>query len=143
MQSEPTSIVSFSKRHRDEHGGEPVIDREVFSILEELADDDDPDLVPEIIDLFLEDSAMRMAQVSEASSESDADTIRGAAHALKSSSANIGALRFSKACASLEAAAQGDDPEGLSKLVEEAMQLYGDVRAALDRSTGHSAGTGA
>ena len=139
MQSKPTSIVSFSKLHRNEHGGEPIIDRDVFSILEELADEDDPDLVSEIVELYLVDSAERMEQVAEASTRSDADAIRGAAHALKSSSANIGAMRFSQACASLEAAARGEDLEGLSELVRSALEMYEDVRSAFARSSEPSA----
>ncbi|QDV06079.1 hybrid sensory histidine kinase TorS [Planctomycetes bacterium Poly30] len=139
MQSKPTSIVSFSKLHRNEHGGDPVIDRDVFSILEELADEDDPDLVAEIVELFLVDSAERMAQVADADAKSDADAIRGAAHALKSSSANIGALRFSQACASLEAAARGDDLDGLPELVCAALEMYEDVRGAFVRASDESA----
>ena len=64
-----------------------------------------------------------MAQVADAAA--DADAIRSAAHALKSSSANIGALRFSRACAEMESAA--------------ALVMYEDVRAAFDSSNGTSA----
>ncbi len=137
MQSNSSSIVTFSKHHLEEHGGDPVIDRDVFAILEELADEDDPDLVAEIVELFLDDSAERMAQVADVGA--DADAIRSAAHALKSSSANIGALRFSRACSDMEAAARGDDLDGLPELVRSALVMYEDVRVAFDRSTGTSA----
>ncbi len=128
MQSKPTSTVSFDKHHLPEHGGEPVIDRDVFSILEELADEDDPDLVAEIVPLPHPVATERMTQISK---DADPDSIRGAAHALKSSSANIGALQFSEICAGLEAAARDDQLDKLEGLVTAALAMYEDVRSAL------------
>lgn len=131
MESKPPNTVSFDQRHLPEHGGDPVIDRDVFAILEELADEDDPDLVAEIIELFLVDSAERMQQVGGEEGSGDPDAVRGAAHALKSSSANIGALGFSKACAGLESAARDGRFDELDSLVASALVMYEDVRKAL------------
>ncbi len=131
MEPNPSSPVSFSLHHSAEHGGDPVIDQEAFAVLESLADEDDPDLVKEIVELFLDDSAIRMAQIENSSDPEGVEAIRAAAHALKSASANVGALRFSAACASLESAAvPGSDAE-LCTLVASALQMYADVRSAL------------
>ena len=134
MESNSASTVSFKLTHRAEHGGEPVIDQDAFSVLESLADDDDPDLVNEIIELFLEDSATRMSQIEVGHQDGKADSIRAAAHALKSASANVGALSFSSICASLESAASGSNESELSELVTSALKMYADVRSALDGS---------
>lgn len=134
MESNPAITVSFSLTHRAEHGGEPVIDQDAFSVLESLADEDDPDLVKEIIELFLEDSAMRMSQIEVGHQDGQADSIRAAAHALKSASANVGALSFSSTCASLESAASAVNESELSELVASALKMYADVRSALDGS---------
>ncbi len=137
MQPNPSIPVSFSLHHSAAHGGEPVIDQEAFSILESLADEDDPDLVNEIVELFLEDSALRMSQIEEGLQGSGADTIRAAAHALKSASANVGALCFSSTCASLESAAQGEPDGDLASIVSSAIEMYADVRRALAGEAGN------
>lgn len=129
MQSNSTSPVSFSLHHSADLGGDVVIDREAFAVLESLADEDDPDLVKEIIELFLDDSAMRIAQIENSSD--DVDAIRAQAHALKSASANVGALCFSSTCAEIESAAISDAGAGLMELVSSALEMYADVRSAL------------
>jgi HPt (histidine-containing phosphotransfer) domain-containing protein len=131
MQPNPASPVSFNLHHSAELGGEPVIDQDAFSILESLADEDDPDLVNEIVGLFLEDSATRMSQIQDGLQEGGADSVRAAAHALKSASANVGALSFSTMCAGLESAAQGGSEAELADLVTSALKMYADVRSAL------------
>ena len=131
MQPNSSSQVLFSQRHGAELGGEPVIDQDAFAVLESLADEDDPDLVKEIVELYLEDSAGRMSQIEQGLQGEGANIIRAAAHALKSASANVGALHFSSACASLEDAAVDGSESGLTELVAEAVKLYEDVRSAL------------
>lgn len=131
MQPNLPSPVSFSSHHSAELGGEPVIDQEAFSILESLADEDDPDLVNEIVGLFLEDSATRMSQIENGLQEGGADSVRAAAHALKSASANVGALSFSAMCAGLESSAQGGSEAELADLIASAIKMYADVRSAL------------
>ena len=132
MEPNQSSPVSFSLHHGAEHGGEPVIDQEAFAVLESLADEDDPDLVKEIIELFLEDSAIRMGQIEESVASDGVDAIRAAAHALKSASANVGALCFSTACANLESAAVPGSHSELAGLVASALDMYADVRNALN-----------
>ena len=131
MQPNRPSQVLFSQRHSAELGGEPVIDQDAFAVLESLADEDDPDLVKEIVELYLEDSASRMSQIELGFQGECVEKIRAAAHALKSASANVGALHFSSACADLERAAVPGSEPGLTELVAEAAKLYDDVRRAL------------
>lgn len=112
----------------------PVLDRATFSALEELAGDEDPDLVSDLVELFLEDSKVRMEQIEEAASGGDHDSIGRAAHALKSSSANIGALLFSRVCAEIESLSRsstGADLPGLDDLLSRAASMYAEVRSAL------------
>ena len=127
--SEPLEAV-----HTDELGGGPILDQESFGALQELAGDDDPDLISELIGLFIEDASDRMAQIESALGAEDVQSIGAAAHALKSSSANIGALAFSKACAALEMKVRRPDQaaeQDLSSLVHRAVTMYGEVRTAL------------
>ncbi len=126
---------SFDIKHSPELGGEPILDAETFGVLEELAGDDDPDLIAELIGLFLEDSMERMGQIKAAAESQDATTIGSAAHALKSSSANIGARSFSRVCSEMETASRsegGIDPAQYEALLRRAMAMYAEVCRVLD-----------
>lgn len=133
MQSPTPGPFRFDAVHSDDVGGEHVLDEATFGALQELAGDDDPDLVADLVGLFLGDSRERMDEIAAARSSSDAATIGRAAHALKSSSANIGALAFSGVCADLEreARAEGASAEALIALIDRAIAMYTDVCAAL------------
>ena len=135
MQNNSPSPAPLDQLHGPAFGGDPVLDRAAFRALEELAGDDDPDLVSEIIQLYLDDSAGRMNDVEAGFEESEHARIGSAAHALKSSSANIGAVAFSKACADLEhcvRSTDGVDLDELDRLCGQAFAMYVDVRSALD-----------
>jgi HPt (histidine-containing phosphotransfer) domain-containing protein len=55
-----------------------------------------------MIDLFLRDAPPRMAEIRNALAGNDAAAARRAAHALKSSSANLGAAALADLCKRLE-----------------------------------------
>ncbi|MEM6674658.1 MAG: Hpt domain-containing protein [Planctomycetota bacterium] len=134
MQSERDSHSPLELRHDDRLGGGPILDRDAFAALEELAGLDDPDLVAEIVELYLDDSLVRVSEVESGRRSSEFGRIGSAAHALKSASANIGALTFSEACADLEAATRvrgGVDLDEIERLCDRAMQMYAEVRTAL------------
>ncbi len=125
---------SFDAVHSGDLGGGPVLDEATFGTLQELAGEDDPDLIEDLIHLFLEDSAERMAAMGGAIDSGSPETIGAAAHALKSSGANIGALEFSSACATLEhtaRSAEAADMAALEGLVIRASKLYEEVCQAL------------
>lgn len=134
MDSQNPAPYSFDAVHSGDLGGAPVLDEATFGALQELAGDDDPDLIQDLIGLFLEDSAQRMGAMGEAIGSGDAATIASAAHALKSSGANIGALEFSSTCASLERSVRSEgatDMDALEVLVTRALRLYEEVCQAL------------
>ena len=75
-----------------------------------------------------------MSQIEQGLQADGVDEIRAAAHALKSASANVGALCLSSACGNLESAAgpsAAHDLDELTELVAAAVKLYDDVRSAL------------
>lgn len=132
---------AFDIHHSSEHGGEPVLDQVAFSALEELAGDDDPDLVAELVELFLEDSRERMQQIEDAIAGHDLEAIGSAAHALKSSSANIGARSFAKTCAEVESVSRSKepvDPAAVESLVARALDMYREVCRVLDAEESRS-----
>lgn len=79
-----------------------AIDLGVLESLAEAQGDGEPDLVVELIDLFLADAPQRVAIMREAMANSDARLLGRAAHALKGSSATLGAVQVAESCAELE-----------------------------------------
>ena len=78
------------------------LDPEVIASLVELGGEDEPDLIVELIDLFLEDADVRILALEEAVKVRDWDQVVKIAHTLKGASATIGAVRFSSACRAVE-----------------------------------------
>lgn len=64
---------------------------------------DNQEMVDEIVELFLEDTARQIKELRIAVTNSDTGAIRSIGHSLKSSCASLGALRLSELCDQLEA----------------------------------------
>ena len=85
------------------------VDAEVLEGFRQLQEEGQPDIVNEFIDLFLCDLPGRREAIRRALGDADTDGVRGAAHALKSSAAYIGAAGLARLCAELELAARNGD----------------------------------
>ncbi|MFT3754407.1 MAG: ATP-binding protein [Pseudoxanthomonas sp.] len=82
----------------------PVLDHAMLDELHEIAGDE----TARIVALFLEDAPRLIAELEKASTsaEPDLDAMREAAHTLKSSSANVGAMALSAAAKRIELGAR-------------------------------------
>lgn len=87
----------------------PVLDLSVVEALKDLGGEDDPNLFNDLVDAFLSDSPSRIAAVEAALRSQDPSGASKAAHGLKSSAANMGALRLSEICRQIEAEGQRGD----------------------------------
>ncbi len=74
-----------------QHTGGSVIDQAQLAGLREIQQPGESDLVTELIDLFLNESASQLKALREAVINNDTVELRRLAHLLKGSSANIGA----------------------------------------------------
>jgi len=81
---------------------EEVLDRSTLEALRKLRRDGQTDLVAQVLRIYLAESPRLAETVRTAAGASDATALTKAAHTLKSSSANIGARRFSTLCAQLQ-----------------------------------------
>lgn len=80
-----------------------LIDRELLESVQSLYDDDGSgNMFNELITLYLNDAAMRLAQIKRAAQESNVAGVLHAAHTLKGSSANVGAAAVASICAEVE-----------------------------------------
>lgn len=111
---------------------EPLVDPDVIATLRELGGSGDPGLLVEVIDLFLQDADAHVGSLRRALEQGDLKLLERTAHTLKSSSANVGALSFSRLCFEIEKLGRASSSEGLAELVERVQRRYPDVRAALE-----------
>ena len=120
--------------HPESHSagpGEPVIDMDVIQSLRELGGDDEPELLAELIGIFLEDAPQRMKDITEGLAHGDLARIERGAHTLKSSSANIGALGLSDLCRRIVECARQQRPQELPPLCASSVRTLESVTAEL------------
>jgi CheY-like chemotaxis protein/HPt (histidine-containing phosphotransfer) domain-containing protein len=108
------------------------LDEEVVSRLQALSSDDS-DFLGELASLYLGDAPARLAAMREAVASGDAETFASAAHALKSSSGNVGATRMRDLASSLETIGKSGTTEGAQAVLDEADAELERVAGALGR----------
>jgi len=81
---------------------EPVLDYSQLGVLISLQDDDEPNLVAELIENFINSSKEKMDKLSNAINQNDFKTIQVIAHSLVSTSGSLGASKLSVLSRQLE-----------------------------------------
>jgi CheY-like chemotaxis protein len=101
--AEPAHPVSegHSTEKRSESTASPI-DPSALDVIRDLEDEEDPDLLAEIIGLYLDDSLKLVESLQAAINDENAESLRLAAHTLKSSSNNLGARVLADLCRELE-----------------------------------------
>ncbi len=90
--------------------------------------------VGDIVKQYLGISPILMAGIREAVHDDNPAGLREAAHSLKSSSANLGAVELADLCRQLENAAKpGSEPESLTSLLAATEAEYNHIRRSLTR----------
>lgn len=104
-----------SQIYRDDQALEARVLAELHQLLGEQA----PQLIAELIDLYLETAISLLAEMRAAISAVDGHALYRAAHTLKPSSAHLGAMRLAALCEILESIGQsGQLTEAAAKMVE-------------------------
>ena len=103
--------------------------------LRELAESGEAGLVEEVLAVFLTDTAERFAAMQQASAAMDRETLRKQGHALKGSSAQVGAMRLADLCKTLEATAPTAAPGDLAAVVADIGREFGKVREKISEAT--------
>jgi HPt (histidine-containing phosphotransfer) domain-containing protein len=109
----------------------PVLDLKVIESLKELGGEEDPTLFVDLVDLFVCDASKNIEALAAALASGDSQALQRAAHAMKSSSANVGALRMSKLCFEMEKLGRSGTCQGAETLVRATREQFSQVSSAL------------
>jgi signal transduction histidine kinase/CheY-like chemotaxis protein/HPt (histidine-containing phosphotransfer) domain-containing protein len=110
--------------------GGPVLEPAALHTLRQVVGDD-ASVLAELIESFLEDAPVLLADLRQALEEGNAPGVRMHAHSLKSNSADFGATRLNVLCKELEQRGRNEELEGAAALLAEAEHEFARVREAL------------
>ena len=108
-----------------------AVDARALAALRDLQGQGRPDLLAELMAIYLRDTPPRLAALHEAVVRADAEALRRAAHSIKGSSSQIGAVQVARLCADLEEQARTTDMGGIAETLRRPDEAFDRVRARL------------
>jgi HPt (histidine-containing phosphotransfer) domain-containing protein len=111
-----------------------VVDAQALERLRELQSGGE--VIREVAGLYVDDSPLRIDAIQKAAERHDAAAIADAAHALKGSSANVGATRVQALAAKLEEMGRSGNLDGVGAVVDQLIREYDRVQRQLRAMTG-------
>jgi CheY-like chemotaxis protein len=110
---------------------EEAVDGSILALLRDLQREGRPDILAELLAVYLRDTPPRLAALHEAVARADAEALRREVHGLKGSSGQIGAVQVARLCADLERQAGTTDLRGATETLRRLDDAFGRVRAHL------------
>ena len=101
-----------------------LVDFAVLDSLHQMQRDGRVDVVQQVLHLFFEAAADLLGDLQEGVANNDAARLHNASHALKSASANVGAIALSSHCRDLEAMAESGAVAEAAAVVREIIEDY-------------------
>ena len=108
-----------------------VIDPAALDRVRQMAGSRGSDLLVKIIGRYLEKTPPLLDELTAAAGRADYDAVRKVAHSIKSSSANLGALRLFEQCKEVETACRLGQVAGFEVMVQEIVSGYESASTAL------------
>ncbi|HVQ39076.1 MAG TPA: PAS domain S-box protein, partial [Pyrinomonadaceae bacterium] len=110
-----------------------VLDAQVLNELRALQDEGDPNILAEMIGMYLEDSPGQVIQIREAIERADAPGLVKSAHGLKGSCASLGARALWSLCDELEQLGLSGDVQSPARLLPSLQTEADRVTSSLNR----------
>ncbi|MBI5029343.1 MAG: Hpt domain-containing protein [Chloroflexi bacterium] len=107
-----------------------------LSMFDKLKQDMGEDYICELIDAYLADTSRTLEKIRQAVAEGKIDEMRRAAHSIKSTSANFGAVQFSSLAKDLEALGKSNTLKGASEILRSMETQYFQVARDLRKMRG-------
>lgn len=108
-----------------------VLNMEIIDELLALSDDGDPELVVDLIQMFLADGPAKLRSIQSGFSSGDLHQVEQAAHSLKGSAGNLGAVAVQNHCEAIQVATRSQRTEGLKLMVDALSRDFRDAEAEL------------
>jgi len=96
------------------------IDLEIYNSLGEIMEDELPSLVMD----FISDADEKIELLKKHVKLNDAENIFSVSHSLKSSSANLGAVKMSKICETIETDSRNGNTERAPELIDNLTEVF-------------------
>ncbi len=109
-----------------------VIDKDVLESLKELQLEGEPDFLDRLIRTYLDGTTPLVEQLASASLRNDMEEMRQIAHRMKSSSANVGAMKLADICQNLELNCSKPSDEKRESMVSAIVSEFEVVKQALE-----------
>ena len=110
-----------------------MLDPSVIDNLRQLNREGEPDVVHEVMTLFLDDAPKHLSLIDAAVVKADAPGLQRAAHALKGASASIGATALQAACRELEDLSRSGTLDGAKAVVARVRDEFARVKAEINQ----------
>jgi CheY-like chemotaxis protein/HPt (histidine-containing phosphotransfer) domain-containing protein len=107
-------------------GAATILDQGALQVLRALQRPGRPDVLGRIIEMFNSDAPRLLGELKVAAAANDTEAVRLAAHTLKSTCTNVGAVALSATCREIEQYARANDVDG-------ALTRIGAIQDELDR----------
>ena len=124
------SGISTLDLPNDNRTASQTVDLAVLTSFDDAQESGEPDLVVELIDLYLDEASQIVAGMKEAAAKKDELAIHRAAHSLKGSSSNLGILQMAQMCSELEQM-KSDDMAAIDEQVRKMEKELVQVRQIL------------
>ena len=122
--------VNFEIVHRDApEMFRAAVDLDVLRSYEKIQIDGEPDLIVELIDLYVEDAPRRLAVMKLSLTETNWLSLKREAHSLRGSSGNLGASKMALICDEIEGL-ESRDPfpvEALLSCLEQELEQVSNI----------------
>ncbi len=125
------TVLSTGGAKSPEEAG--VLDRKTLDAILAISDIGARERLAKVICLYLENSPGLLSTLQQGVKTGEAEKIRQSAHSLKSSSANLGAVRLAEVCRQMEHCGRNGKVEKAAELLSGLEMEYGQACAALRR----------
>jgi histidine phosphotransfer protein HptB len=109
----------------------PVIDLQAIENLRALNPDDNDEFLREIAGIFLEDTPLRLGELEQSLAAGDVAKFTRAAHSIKGSSSNLGALALRAAAEKLEHRAHTSGLADVTSMIADVKNEFARAQAEI------------
>jgi HPt (histidine-containing phosphotransfer) domain-containing protein len=110
-----------------------AIDMAVVDELLSLSEEGDPELLVDLIQMYLQDGPIKLEEMNAGVAQQDYERVERAAHSLKGAAGNLGAVLVQKDCDALQQASRQRALDELKRGLRDLRTHFREAEAALQK----------